>query len=72
MAFARPSVFRSRRGIRTCVTDPLPPRDDNGTWSSTRPAARHKEDPQMELAALVLFGSIVLWFFEEARGTGSL
>jgi hypothetical protein len=38
----------------------------------TRPAARRKEDPQMELAALVLFGSIVLWFFEEARGTGSL
>jgi len=26
----------------------------------------------MELAALVLFGSIVLWFFEEARGTGGL
>jgi hypothetical protein len=72
VAFARPSVFRSRRGIRTCVTDRLPPLDDNGAWSSTRPAARRKEDPQMELAALVLFGSIVLWFFEEARGTGSL
>ena len=34
--------------------------------------AHRKEDPQMELAALVLFGSIALWFFEEARGTGSL
>lgn len=31
-----------------------------------------KEDPQMELAALVLFGSIALWFLAEARGTGSL
>ena len=28
----------------------------------------HQEDPQMELAALVLFSSIVLWFITEASG----
>ena len=27
-----------------------------------------QEDPQMELAALVLFSSIVLWFITEASG----
>jgi hypothetical protein len=64
--------LRNRPGIRTWITEPQPLGDDNGGRSSTRRAARRKEDPQMELAALVLFGSIALWFFEEARGTGSL
>jgi hypothetical protein len=27
-----------------------------------------QEDPQMELAAVVLFSSIVLWFITEASG----
>jgi hypothetical protein len=31
-----------------------------------RRAPAREEDQQMELAAVVLFGSIVLWFVEEA------
>ena len=28
----------------------------------------HQEDPQMELAALLFFGSIALWLISEASG----
>jgi hypothetical protein len=29
-------------------------------------ASTRKEDPEMELAAVVLFSAVVLWFVEEA------
>jgi hypothetical protein len=29
-------------------------------------ASAREEDPEMELAAVVLFSSVVLWFVEEA------
>jgi len=29
-------------------------------------ASTRKEDPRMELAAVILFSSVVLWFVEEA------
>jgi hypothetical protein len=31
-------------------------------------ASAREEDPEMELAAVVLFSSVVLWFVEEAAG----
>jgi hypothetical protein len=31
-----------------------------------------QEDPMMEIAALVLFSSVALWFVEEARGPRGL
>jgi hypothetical protein len=40
-------------------------RAENSIRSRTRPSAR-KEYSRMELAAVVLFSSVVLWFVEEA------
>jgi hypothetical protein len=52
--------------------EPASPND--GTWAGTiagdPQCARvaRREDPQMELAALLFFGSIALWLIGEASG----
>jgi hypothetical protein len=49
---------------RCCITVCPGSRAENCAWSRPRPRAR-KEDPSMELAAVILFGTVVLWFVEE-------
>lgn len=44
---------------------------DNAGWSH-RAASARQEYPMMELAALVLFSSVALWFVGEASGPQGL
>lgn len=62
------SVFHDRGGNGTCVTESRGDAGENVCCPGQCRAARRKETPHMELAALVLFGSIALWFVGVASG----
>ena len=62
------SVFHDRGGNGTCVTECPGEAAENVCCPGQCREARRKETPHMELAALVLFGSIALWFVGEASG----
>ncbi len=63
----RPSEIHRRRGFKTSVNE-MPQRSNENAGRSHRAALARQEGPVMEIAALVLFGSIALWFVEEASG----
>jgi hypothetical protein len=65
---ARISVFHDRGGNGTCVTERPVDGGENACCPGPCHEAGRKETPHMELAALVLFGSIALWFVGEASG----
>jgi hypothetical protein len=62
------SVFHDRGGNGTCVTERWGDGGENALCPGPCHEAGRKETPHMELAALVLFGSIALWFVGEASG----
>jgi len=59
-----PRYFPSRAGSGNCVND-FPRRAVHYATDPGRAPFAREEDPIMELAAAVLFGSVVLWFIEE-------
>jgi|OpeIllAssembly_1097287.scaffolds.fasta_scaffold393105_1 hypothetical protein len=65
---ANVSVFHDREGNGTCVTESPGDAGDNVRCPGQCREARRKETAHMELAALVLFGSIALWVVGEASG----
>lgn len=66
------SVFHDRGGNGTCVTERPDGTGENACCPGRCHEAGRKETPHMELAALVLFGSIALWFVGEASGSQHL
>lgn len=62
------SVFHDRDGNGTCVTESPGDAGENACCPGQCRQARRKETAHMELAALILFGSIALWVVGEASG----